>query len=299
MARGLFRGDRAFSRCARVVCGGVLGVLLQGAFAEPVRAGDPTELSFVRDGRIVNRWDRAEFLQQCRPQRVSVSDPYHEMEKSYLACPIRDVLERGFELDTATLQDQQFLLEARDGFVRPAPGHQLLEAGGYLAFGEAEVGHWQPIDRRQVDPGPYYMVWEGSEKSDPHRYPWPFQLVEIRMADVQRQFPHTVPGGLPPDAEGWRGYALFRTQCIACHAINGQGGKVGPDLNVPRSIVEYRPAEQIKAYVRDPVAFRYTTMPAHPGLGDQDLDDLVAYFHAMRERKRDPGRETKPSGSEP
>ena len=71
--------------------------------------------------------------------------------------------------------------------------------------------------------------------------------------------------------------------------MNGEGGSVGPDLNVPRSIVEYRPADQIKAYVRNPQSFRYTSMPAHPHLTDADLDALVAYFSHMSEHKRDPG----------
>ena len=69
---------------------------------------------------------------------------------------------------------------------------------------------------------------------------------------------------------------------------HGQGGRVGPDLNVPRSIVEYRPIAQIKAYVKNPASFRYTSMPAHPGLSEADLDALIAYFSAMRARKQDP-----------
>ena len=63
---------------------------------------------------------------------------------------------------------------------------------------------------------------------------------------------------------------------------------MGPDLNIPRSIVEYRPIEQIRDYVRNPEVFRYTSMPAHPGFTDADLDALIAYFAAMRERKQDP-----------
>jgi hypothetical protein len=31
-------------------------------------------------------------------------------------------------------------------------------------------------------------------------------------------------------------------------------------------------------------------MPSHPGLSDADLDALVAYFTAMKDRKHDPGR---------
>jgi cytochrome c1 len=64
---------------------------------------------------------------------------------------------------------------------------------------------------------------------------------------------------------------------------------VGPDLNVPRSIVEYRPEGQIKAFVRNPQSFRYTTMPAHEHLADEELDHLVAYFRYMSRHKVDPG----------
>ena len=66
---------------------------------------------------------------------------------------------------------------------------------------------------------------------------------------------------------------------------------MGPDLNVPRSIVQYRPIPEIRAYIRNPEATRYTSMPAHPGLSDDDLDALIAYFSAMSQRKQDPRKQ--------
>ena len=100
-----------------------------------------------------------------------------------------------------------------------------------------------------------------------------------------------MPEGLPEADAGWAGYRLFQRSCAACHAINGQGGKIGPDLNVPKSIVDYRPVPQIRAYIRHAQATRYTSMPAHPGLAEADLDALIAYFSAMSERKQDPRSE--------
>ncbi len=98
-----------------------------------------------------------------------------------------------------------------------------------------------------------------------------------------------MPRTAPEGAAAWTGFGIFRDECIACHSVNGEGGKVGPDLNVPRSIVEYRPVEQVKAYIRDPGAFRYTSMPPHPHLGAAELDGLIAYFETMRTLKHDPG----------
>jgi cytochrome c1 len=69
--------------------------------------------------------------------------------------------------------------------------------------------------------------------------------------------------------------------------VNREGGRVGPELNVPQSIIEYRPEAQIRAYIKNPQSFRYGNMPAHPSMTDAELDDLVAYFRAMKDRKHD------------
>jgi mono/diheme cytochrome c family protein len=132
-------------------------------------------------------------------------------------------------------------------------------------------------------------VWTGPEQRDTHRYPWPYQLAAVELTNVTRAFPHTLPAGMPEGDPAWRGYAIFRDECIACHAINREGGSVGPDLNVPRSIVEYRPVEQVRTYIRNPTTFRYSNMPSHEDLSPSDLDALIAYFRAMKERKHDPG----------
>jgi mono/diheme cytochrome c family protein len=183
--------------------------------------------------------------------------------------------------------------------VKPASGARLAEAGGWVAFADVEhtrgdVPGWEPIDRRRLDPGPFYVVWSGPGQNDPHRYPWPYQLAVIEQAPFESRFPHTLPKGMPPGSAAWTGFAVFRSECVACHAINGEGGTIGPELNLPQSIVEYRPAAQIKAFVRDPAQFRYTSMPANPHLTLEQLDGLVAYFEAMRERKHDPRRASAP-----
>jgi mono/diheme cytochrome c family protein len=256
--------------------------------------GGDSELRFLRDGAIVKRIDRTELQRSCTVQTVAIEDPYYNTRKSFRACPLRQVLELGFGASALAKPDDEFFLRARDGYVKTVRAQRLGEDGAFLAFADAEHAQgddpgWQPIDRRQVDPGPYYLVWSKPEQRDAHGYPWPYQLVAIEITSFAREYPHTLPSTAKADSPPWRGFAIFRDECVSCHAINGEGGKVGPDLNVPRSIVEYRPIAQIKAYVRDPASFRYTSMPAHPDLTPADLDALIAYFDVMKHLKHNPG----------
>ncbi len=279
-----------------IAMGATGGLVLSIVLARGEALADPEAptLRFSLDGTVVGSLDRATLEARCATRRVEVDDPYYGRRKVFLACPLRTVLTLGFGEVVSTYADRNFFLRARDGYVKPAAGSRLLEDGGFLAFADAERARgddpgWEPIDRRQVDPGPFYLVWSGPQQNDVHRYPWPYQLVSIEVARFETEYPNTLPRGAPADSSAWEGFAIFRSECIACHAVNGEGGSIGPDLNIPQSIVEYRPADQIKAFVRNPRTFRYTSMPAHLHLSNQQLDALVAYFEAMKTRKRDPG----------
>ena len=276
--------------------------LLFAAFAGASAAGEaPSRELVFSDAGAAAGFERtislASLRAACGENVVTVADPYHERSMTYRVLPLRCVLDEGFASrgGAAGLADQGLLLRALDGYTRPVSGRTLLEPGGHLAFGErtqrddpAADRPFSPIDRRQVDPAPFYLVWSGADQGDPHETPWPYQLARIEVAPFEQAFPATVPKGLAAADPGWTGYRVFRNACASCHAINGQGGRVGPDLNVPQSIVEYRPVAQIKAYIQNPASFRYTSMPPHPGLSEADLDALIAYFSAMRARKQDP-----------
>jgi mono/diheme cytochrome c family protein len=265
------------------------------ALASPALAADPPErLTFRREDGRETALEKGALAAQCGLREVEVEDPYYQGPHRFLACPLERVFELGFGAPLAAFADRDLLFEALDGYTRMAPGRQLAEGGAWLAFADAERAKrgesgFDPIDRRQLDPGPFYLVWSGPGRSDAHRWPWPYQLARISVARFEDRFPHTVPAGAPDGSPARRGFETYRRECAMCHAVNGEGGSVGPELNVPRSIVEYRPAEQIKAYVRSPQSFRYTSMPSHAHLTDADLDDLVAYFTYMSAHKHDPG----------
>lgn len=266
--------------------GGLLLLLLLVSCRPQGPRDDGAQLRFVRDGAPVKALDRGALLAASSAVVVEAYDPYYSKKKRFRALPLGPLIAAGFG---EARPDLHYVLRALDGYTVPLPGKRLLEPGAHLAIEDLDAPNWEPIGPQQANPGPFYLIWSLPGQQELETHPRPWQLAAIEIAPFEAVFPHTDPGKDAPESAA-RGYATFRELCVRCHAVNREGGKVGPELNVPRSIVEYRPPEQIKAYIRDPLQFRYGNMPPHPGLSDGDLDDLLAYFQAMSARKFDPAR---------
>ncbi len=260
------------------------------ASGAPVVPDPRASLTFVREGKPVRDVTIGDLLRDVPAETFTAYDPYYNREKTFRAVPLAAVVKKGFEGADAGLAAQEFVLRARDGYTVPLRGNKVFEAGAYIAFADVDAPGWEPIGPQRANPGPFYVVWRGKDQQDLETHPRPWQLAAIEIARFEDLFPHTAPKGEPEGSGATRGFAIFKEQCVHCHAVNREGGRVGPELNVPKSIVEYRPVDQIKAYIKDPMTFRYGNMPAHPSLKDGDLDDLVSYFSAMKTRKNDPGK---------
>ncbi len=246
-------------------------------------------LDFRVEGRTVRRVTLEELERAVGVETVTNFDAYYHRVKTFRALPLQRVLAVGFAGETgAPLATRQFVLRARDGYTVPIAGERLFEGGAYLAVRDVENPSWEPIGPQRANPSPAYLVWGEAAQTSLETHPRPWQLAVIEITRFEVAFPHTVPTGEGPDSPAMRGFAVYAQQCVRCHAVNREGGRVGPELNVPQSIVEYRPEAQVRAYIRNPLTFRYGNMPAHPGLTDADLDGLVAYFRAMSTRKHDP-----------
>ena len=257
--------------------------------AAPGVVDESVALSFVRAGKPVRTVTLGELLREVPAETFTAYDPYYNREKTFRGVPLSAVVKKGFAGEEG-LSALEYVLRAKDGYTVPLRGGKVFEAGAYVAFVDVDVPGWEPIGPQRANPGPFYVVWRGKDQQSLETHPRPWQLASIEIARYEDLFPHTVPTGEKEGSGAMRGLVIFKEQCVHCHAVNREGGRVGPELNVPQSIVEYRPIPQIKAYIRDPMTFRYGNMPAHPFLKDGDLDDLVSYFAAMKERKHDPAK---------
>lgn len=279
----------AFALLVVVACNGAeRGASKPDAGTTASSVDTKSELVFVRDGQKVKSLTRAALEAAVPPETWTAFDPYYARPKTFRAIPLAALLAFVFGKPAAELEKLDFVLRARDGYTVPMPGTKLLEKGGYLAVADVDVPEWEPIGPQRANPAPFYLVWRETSQHSLDTHPRPWQLATIEIAPFDVTFPHTVPTGLASDAPAMQGFRLFRAACINCHAINREGGRVGPDLNVPQSVVEYRPVAQIRAYIKDPRTFRYSNMPSHPGFTETDLDAMIAYFEAMKGKKHDP-----------
>ena len=258
--------------------------------ARAAGAARDARLEFKIEGRTIRTLTLAELTDRIQSEELSNCDGYYHRMKRFRGFAIDRVLAAGLQGESVgTLSERPFVLRARDGYTVPISGQRLLEGGAYIAFEDLDhPGSWDPIGPQRADPGPFYLVWRESNQCDLETHPRPWQLAVLEIARYETVFPHSVPAGVTESSETYLGFQRFSSLCIRCHAINREGGRVGPELNVPQNITEYRPIEQIRAYIRNPLQFWYGNMPAHPSLDDRALDQLVAYLTHMRSEKHDP-----------
>jgi|GEM_PF-735219 len=242
-------------------------------------------LKFEISGGLIKEYNLDQLRDELNPHRIELVDPYYGKKKRYEAFALQDVLQLGFGNKWESPKYTDVAFGASDGYTAIANISKLFDSGGYIVYEDLDYSNWEPISNSQIRPGPFYLVWTGEEQTTANEYPWPWQLASIDLIQFQSQFPKVIPQGANTDSPAYMGFQIFEGRCIRCHAINGQGGVVGPDLNAPQSIVSYRSENMIKEFIKNPSKYRHTHMPDHPDLSDQDLDNLISYFNYMNENR--------------
>lgn len=220
------------------------------------------------------------------PEKISLS--YHGAKskiKNYRAFKLKKILSNVL----GTFNDDDFsevILEATDGYKAFSETSTLLIDGGYIAFKDLDVKEgWEPVGRGGIDPGPFYMVWKNKGQTSAEGYPWPWNLKKIRFVNFKTRYPTIYPQNKRKTSSIFKGFQVFKSSCFKCHALNKVGGKIGPDLGAPQNILDYRSEKFVKAYIKNPEAFRYSKMPAHDHLSKQEVNDIVNFLKYHKAKK--------------
>jgi mono/diheme cytochrome c family protein len=210
---------------------------------------------------------------------------------TYRAVPLRALLDTSQINDGIDLQ-----ITGTDGFVTHLPARLLADgqkphAEPWLAI-EPSDAPW-PRLAEGGDIGPFYVVWTNASASHIKSEQWPYKVDAIRTAPTPAaRWPQIAVGrDVPAVSPVRRGQALFATQCMACHKMNGAGdASMGPDLNLPHNPVEYFQPWVLKQFIRDPRSIRaWPGMQMHGfdknAMSDRDIDDVIAYLGYMAKHR--------------
>lgn len=255
--------------------------LLLSLLFPAARAAEPDAvLTFVSGDREVLRLSAADLAKRPAARTIEVNDFFYGGRKRYKAVPLKDLLTAAYGGTWGENALGEVFFDALDGYRSHAPVSVLMHDGGMIAFADADSPDWRPMPRGVV-PGPFYLVWTGPDQTAKKGYPWPWQILSVKMTVLEDEYPRALPKGAAPDSAAVRGWKTFKRSCISCHSISGDGAAVGPDLNSPRGITRYQRKSFLKSFIRKASSYRRTKMPDFDELTPSELDDLIAYFDHM------------------
>jgi mono/diheme cytochrome c family protein len=267
-----------------------LMVLLTCGFLHELAAAP---LEFALGKQQQQAIETADLVQQIHLSRLSAHDPAHEGPVDYEGLALNAVLDRAFGQDWHQYDAVAF--SSRDGYTPSVPVATVERVRGLIAVNEAGRSGFALIRQpngETIDPGPAYLVWDNIgtlDAVDREWLAWPWQLTRIALYRYQDLYPHSVPTATSSTAVK-HGATVFQQHCIRCHTLNGEGGTIGPELNVPDSVTERFQSAWLERWIREPRSIRpTTTMPALPLRTAEDrtrLDDLLAYLQYMAQHKR-------------
>ena len=215
------------------------------------------------------------------------NDPVYHKQKKYKAVNASLLIKNQIDLTKIDPKNTKIVFECIDGYKPEMPLELFLNANPYLAFEDIDApkgAKWEPIikDGNEMNAAPFYIVYTGISEKD-SRYKWPYNLVKIYLETLNKSTIELYP---LKDRKLETGYTLFKNQCLTCHAINGIGGTMGPELNYPKSVTEYWKENELVDYIVNPASFRNKVKMPTLGITKQQSQEIVDYLKYMSENKK-------------
>jgi len=215
------------------------------------------------------------------------NDPVYHKTKKYKAVSASFLIKKEIDLTKIDPKNTKIVFECVDGYKPEMPLELFLNAKPYLAYQDLDAPKgtkWEAIlkDGNEMNAEPFYIVYTSISEKDT-QYKWPYNLVKIYLEPLNKSTIELYP---LKNKKLEKGYTLFKNQCLTCHAINGIGGTMGPELNYPKSVTEYWKENELVNYIVNPASFRNKVKMPTLGISKQQSQEIVDYLKYMSENKK-------------
>ena len=215
------------------------------------------------------------------------NDPVYHKQKKYNAVSASLLIKNEINLTKIDSKNTKIVFECIDGYKPEMPLELFLNSNPYLAYRDIDApkgSNWEAIikDGNEMNAEPFYIVYTSVSEKDT-QYKWPYNLVRINLEPLNKSTIELYP---LKNRKLESGYTLFKNQCLTCHAINGIGGKMGPELNYPKSVTEYWKEKELVDYIVNPASFRNKVKMPTLGITKQQSQKIVDYLKYMSENKK-------------
>jgi cytochrome c2 len=215
-----------------------------------------------------------------------INDPVYHKTKKYHAVNALKLLKNEIDLSKVDIKNTLIVFECIDGYKPEMPLELFLKTNPFLAFKDVDApkgSNWEKIYKNgnEMNADPFYLVYT-SVSADNQEYKWPYNVIKFRLESKNKNIEALQP---KDDEKAMKGFVLFQKQCITCHAINGIGGEMGPELNYPKSVTEYWKEKELVDYIVNPTSFRHKVKMPTLGITKQQYPEIVDYLKYMSKKK--------------
>jgi cytochrome c2 len=219
---------------------------------------------------------------------VTVSnDPVYHKTKKYHAVNALLLLKNEIDLSKVDIKNTLIVFECIDGYKPEMPLELFLKTKPFLAFKDVDApkgSNWEKIIKNgnEMNADPFYLIYT-SAPTENQEYKWPYNVIKFHLESKNKNIEVLQP---KDDETAMKGFVLYQKQCITCHAINGIGGEMGPELNYPKSVTEYWKENELIDYIVDPASFRNKAKMPTLGITKQESQEIVSYLKYMAKNKK-------------
>jgi len=118
---------------------------------------------------------KTQLARQLSPAEITVYSPVYDRPMTYQGFWLDDILNASH----VHLIEEDLVFQCADGYGTSLPAADIGKQKWLVAFGEPQG--WTPLPERNrpTFPGPWYVV--GRETSSYKDFPWPYQVVTIKI----------------------------------------------------------------------------------------------------------------------